>query len=90
MDPRLFRLFGAKPQAPHDDFGGGGSGGDGGHDAARGDDDAGGDEGVPGDGARRSDATRAFVVGMFMTAFRTNALNIRALLAGGRPFPHQR
>ena len=50
MDPRLFRLFGAKPQAPHDDFGGGGSGGDEVHDAARGDDDADGDEGVPGDG----------------------------------------
>ena len=25
MDPRLFRLFGAKPQAPHDEFGGGSS-----------------------------------------------------------------
>lgn len=50
MDPRLFRLFGAKPQAPHDDFGGGGEGGDEERDAARGDDDADGDEGVPGDG----------------------------------------
>lgn len=49
MDPRLFRLFGAKPQAPHDDFGGGSGGGEN-HDAARGDDDADGDEGVPGDG----------------------------------------
>lgn len=50
MDPRLFRLFGAKPQSPHDDFGGGSGGGGEGRDAARGDDDADGDEDVSGDG----------------------------------------